>query len=262
MTNQTKKRSFYSLNVMKTERISPHVQRITLQGANIAHFGKESEGGYIKLLFTPLGSTDLSSLEADTQPVMRTYTIRQFDPQTHCLVVDFVLHITDDLACGFAARWAENAQVGEKISIAGPGKSQDPNWQADWVYLVADMTALPALSVTLANLPAESKGYAVIEISDPADQQTLLAPAGVKIIWVNAAQDKPLTEVVKTQPWLTGQCAVWCACEFETMRELRQYFRNEREIDREFIYISSYWKNGVTEDGHKVIKRQDAEKNS
>jgi NADPH-dependent ferric siderophore reductase len=45
------------------------------------------------------------------------------------------------------------------------------------------------------------------------------------------------------------------------MRALRQYFRNEKEVDRENIYISSYWKKGVSEDGHKVIKREDAESN-
>ncbi len=50
--------------------------------------------------------------------------------------------------------------------------------------------------------------------------------------------------------------------EFDSMRALRQYFRNEKEVDRENIYISSYWKQGVSEDGHKVIKREDAESNN
>lgn len=263
MSNPNNQRPSYPVTVIKTERVSPHIQRITLQGSNIAHFEKESEGGYIKLLFTPQGSSDLNQLGSEERPVMRTYTIRQFDTQTHSLVVDFVRHSSEDLACSFASRWAETVQVGERISIAGPGKSQDPNWKAaEWVFLAADMTALPALSVTLANLDAETKGYAVIEINDPADQQLLMAPTGVKIIWVNEAQGESLTEVVRAQPWLAGQCAVWCACEFDAMRTLRQYFRNERAIERDFIYISSYWKNGVTEDGHKVIKRQDAEENS
>jgi NADPH-dependent ferric siderophore reductase len=43
------------------------------------------------------------------------------------------------------------------------------------------------------------------------------------------------------------------------MRALRQYFRNEKQVKRENIYISSYWKLGVSEDGHKTIKQQDAE---
>ncbi|EGU61267.1 utilization protein for catechol-siderophore, partial [Vibrio nigripulchritudo ATCC 27043] len=52
---------------------------------------------------------------------------------------------------------------------------------------------------------------------------------------------------------------VWCATEFSTMRQLRKYFRNEREVERDEIYISSYWKQGRTEDQHKIDKRKDAE---
>ncbi|EOW9551261.1 siderophore-interacting protein [Vibrio fluvialis] len=259
MQNKPQKRSFHALTVTDTQQISNNFQRITLQGDAIAHFGKESEGGYIKLLFTPDGGTDISTLGDDARPLMRTYTIRQFDPQTNSIVVDFVRHITQDLSCGFAARWAESVQVGDTISIGGPGKSQGLNTEADWVFMAADMTALPALSVTLENLSADTQGYAVIEIEDEDDKQALNAPAGVKLIW---SVGTPLVEAVKAQPWHDGQCSVWCACEFESMRALRQYFRNEKEIDREHIYISSYWKNGVSEDGHKVIKREDAEANS
>ncbi|MFL7866320.1 siderophore-interacting protein, partial [Vibrio cincinnatiensis] len=53
MSNPNNQRPSYPVTVIKTERVSPHIQRITLQGSNIAHFEKESEGGYIKLLFTP-----------------------------------------------------------------------------------------------------------------------------------------------------------------------------------------------------------------
>ena len=121
------------------------------------------------------------------------------------------------------------------------------------------MTSLPALAVTLANLDENAGGYAVIEVNEHEDVQTLEAPQGVKVIWAVAEYGDKLVDMVKAQVWLEGQCAVWCACEFDSMKALRQYFRNDKEIDRDFIYISSYWKNGVSEDGHKVIKRQDAE---
>jgi NADPH-dependent ferric siderophore reductase len=124
------------------------------------------------------------------------------------------------------------------------------------------MTALPALATTLTSLDPKNQGYAVIEISHPDDQQPLVAPPGVKIIWAHTDQGETLTQTVKAQPWLAGLCTVWCACEFESMRELRQYFRNDKQVERDHIYISSYWKNGVTEDGHKVLKREDAEANS
>lgn len=262
MATQEKQRDFYRVTVTDTKRLSPNIQRITLQGDTIAHFGEQSVGGYFKLVFTPQGDPDLSRLTPTERPILRTYTIREFNPHSNQMTVDFVRHITDDPSCGFAARWAEQVQVGEQISIAGPGKSQGPNWAADWVYLAADMTALPALAITLESLDPKTQGYAVIEISHPDDQQPLVAPPGVKIIWAHTDQGETLTQTVKAQPWLAGLCTVWCACEFESMRELRQYFRNDKQVERDHIYISSYWKNGVTEDGHKVLKREDAEANS
>lgn len=262
MANQEQQRDFYLVTVAETQRLSPNIQRIVLQGDTIAHFGEQSIGGYFKLIFTPQGDPDLSRLMPNERPILRTYTIREFNPQTNQMTVDFVRHITEDLSCGFAARWAENAKVGDEIFIAGPGKSQGPNWAADWVCLAADMTALPALATTLASLDSQAQGYAVIEITHPDDQQSLIAPPGVNIIWAHTEQGETLAQTVKAQPWLAGRCTVWCACEFESMRELRQYFRNDKQVDRDHIYISSYWKNGVTEDGHKVIKREDAEANS
>ncbi|CAH8240121.1 hypothetical protein VAE122_3060266 [Vibrio aestuarianus] len=73
---------------------------------DIAHFGSESEGGYIKLLFTDHGDTNIASISPQQRPVMRTYTIQHFNAENNSIEVDFVRHITKDLQCGFAARWA------------------------------------------------------------------------------------------------------------------------------------------------------------
>lgn len=259
MQKSQNKRSVYPLSVIATEQVSPSIQRITLQGESIRHFGLESEGNYIKLLFTPDGSTDISSLGEESRPLMRTYTVRQFNQSDASIVVDFVRHITHDPTSGFAARWSVNAQVGNTISIVGPGKSQKINQNSDWVFLAADMTSLPALAVTLSKVSSDKKGYAVIEVNEKEDIQSIDAPENVELIWAIAERGETLVDTVRAQPWLDGQCSVWCACEFDSMRSLRQYFRNEKDIDREHIYISSYWKNGVSEDGHKVVKRQDAE---
>jgi len=256
---QKNKRTPNQLTVTASQQISPSIQRITLQGDSISHFGQQSEGHYIKLLFTPEGGTDISAMSDDSRPLMRTYTVRQFDSTNNSITVDFVRHISHDPSSGFAARWCVNAKVGDTISIFGPGQSQEINQDADWVFLAADMTSLPAMAVTLSSLKADAKGYAVIEVNEKEDTQELNAPEGVKLIWAIAEHGEKLVDTVKAQVWLDGQCSVWCACEFDSMRSLRQYFRNDKDIDREFIYISSYWKNGVSEDGHKALKREDAE---
>lgn len=245
--------------VTHTETITPNMQRLTLQGEALGQFPADCEGSYIKLLFNQNGSTDLQSVSEDNRPLMRTYTIRRYHPEKCSIEVDFVRHITQDLQCGFAARWAMAAQKGDTISIVGPGSISNLNTDADWFFMAADMTALPALSAKIRTLPEEAKGYAVISVLSAADIQPLHAPAGMELIWLTEGQN--LADAVRELTWLQGNAAVWCACEFDSMRALRQYFRNEKEVERENIYISSYWKQGVSEDGHKVIKREDAESN-
>lgn len=247
------------LVVTHTETITPNMQRLTLQGEALSQFPADCEGGYIKLLFNEMGGTDLQPVSEENRPLMRTYTIRRFYPETSSIEVDFVRHITQDLQSGFAARWAMSAQKGDVINIVGPGTISNLNTDADWFFMAADMTALPALSAKIRTLPEEAKGYAVISVISAADIQPLHAPAGMELIWLTEGQ--ALAEAVRELEWLEGDAAVWCACEFDSMRALRQYFRNEKEVDRENIYISSYWKQGVSEDGHKVIKHEDAESN-
>ncbi|MPS30757.1 MULTISPECIES: siderophore-interacting protein [unclassified Salinivibrio] len=253
-----KQPNYHLTHVIDTQTVTPNMQRLTLQSDAFAGFPTECEGGYIKLLFDKAGSTDLSGLAEGERPVMRTYTIRRFMPDQQQIEVDMVRHQIEQADCGFAARWALNAQVGDTINIAGPGTIAPINRDADWFFMAADMTALPALSAKIKTLPRDAKGYAVVQLDAEEDAQPLDAPAGMEIIWLTTPT---LAETVKAQPWLAGQVSVWCACEFESMRALRQYFRNDRDVEREFIYISSYWKNGVTEEGHKVIKREDAENN-
>ncbi len=67
-----------------------------------------------------------------------------------------------------------------------------------------------------------------------------------------------LVERVRNLPWQDGDPSVWPACEFASMRKLRDYFRGERGLDSSNLYISSYWKTGSNEDNHKIAKREDA----
>lgn len=237
-----------TLEVIDNKSITPNMRRITLGGIQMQDFPKNQESAYIKLLFNQAKSE---------RPLMRTYTIRaQRDTE---IDVDFVVHGHT----GIASQWALEAQIGDTISIGGPGPAKLITPDADWFLLVGDMTALPAISVNLEKLPADATGYAVIEIASEADKQALIKPAGIDIIWVIndavSATHSPLLECVQALPWSSGQPSVWAACEFHSMRQLRDYFKKTREVQKSHLYISSYWKIDRTEDEHKVDKRQDSD---
>lgn len=257
-----KKPSPRVLTVINSIQLTENMQRITFKAEDLSDFDMETEGGYIKLLFNDNGETDLSGITEGTRPTMRTYTVRNLRKEQNELDVDFVRHhhantVISAETGGFASAWSQNAVNGDTISIAGPGSIKGLNHHADWFFLVADMTALPALSAKLEALPVTAVGYAVIEINHQSDKQTLTKPQGIELVWVIKSDEKELTATVRAQEWKVGLVSVWSACEFNQMRQLRTYFRNEKEVDKDDLYISSYWKEGSTEDGHKVAKHED-----
>lgn len=233
------------LEVIRSTYITPHMLRITLGGAGMAGFPADQASAYIKLLFPQAGE----------RPLMRTYTIRHH--RAHEIDVDFVLHDTD----GPASNWAKNAKLGDMIQIGGPGLKKLINLEADWFLLAGDMTALPAISVNLVQLPADAQGYAVIEVLTEADIQPLKHPENIELHWViNPSADpegRPLVDKIAQLPWLAGDVAVWVACEFSSMRAIRRYFKQDYDLPKSHFYTSSYWKIGCNEGEHKLVKQQD-----
>lgn len=239
-----------TLHVIAARPLTPNMRRITLGGGEIESFPVNQESAYIKLIFPAAGGD---------RPLVRTYTVRhqradQFD-------VDFVMHGD----AGPAAQWAARVRPGESILVGGPGPRKLVDNSADWFLLAGDMTALPALAVNLEQLPAGAKGYAVIEVIDEGDIQPLRHPAGVVLHWLinpHPGDDhRLLLDRVRELDWLSGRPSIWAACEFDAMRALRRYFKEERGVGRDELYVSSYWKRGSSEDQHKIAKHSDAEAN-
>lgn len=239
----------YPLVVLHKQTITPHMLRITLGGEGMLRFPADQASAYIKLLFPVAGQA---------RPVMRTYTIRAQNEAS--IDVDFAIHGEGE--GGLACQWAHDCQPGDAIDIAGPGpkKQIDPN--CDTFLMVGDMTALPAISVNLEQLPDGLRGHVIVEVNSDADRQPLTVPDGVSLTWVinaHPGECTPLVDAVKALDWPEGKVTVWTACEFNSMRALRRYFREARGITRDDMYISSYWIKGSDEITHKKIKREDAE---
>ena len=236
------------LDVIAKRQVTPNMLRVTLGGAGMTDFPADQTSAYVKLRVPDA---------AAGREVVRTYTVRSH--RTDAIDVDFALHEER----GPATLWAMNAQAGDTIMVGGPGPRKLVHPGADWYLLVGDMTALPAISGNLELLPDTACGTAVIEIIDEADIQDLQKPPHLGIEWVinphPGRAGSLLAERVRAVGWRDGRPSVWAACEFTVMRQLRDYFRTERGLTSGNLYISSYWKAGLTEDNHKIAKREDAD---
>ena len=240
----------YELTVVSNDVLTPHMRRILLSGESLSGFPDDQESGYVKLV--------LNDAAAD-KPLMRSYTIRAFDSERRELVLDFVDHGDT----GPASAWANQAQAGDNAVVRGPGEKKLADPTADWFILAGDMSALPALAVNLEQLPEDARGYAVIEILSEEDKQDIAAPSGMDVRWLinpdNETENTQLFDAVRNLDWLEGTPYPWFAGEFNTMRLIRRYFRDEKGIDKRAMYVSSYWKIGDTDEGMKLAKRMDAE---
>jgi len=238
----------YDLTVSSSFQLSPHMRRIKFKGDDLSLFPRNQASAYLKLSF--------EDEDKDGREVKRAYTIRAFDGET--LTIDFV----DHQPLGPASRWAQSARVGSILRAFGPGEKKLADPEADWFFFGGDMSSLPAISVNLEALKASAKGYAVISVPHEADKQPLLHPAGIQLIWViDSAITKPslaLTEKIRSLEWLEGVPYPWFAGEFEGMRDMRRFFRDEMKIDRKNMYLSCYWKIGTPDEGMKKAKVLDA----
>ena len=242
-------KSIIKIKVLKMEKISPNMKRITFYSEKLKKFINNQVGGYVKLIFNKRNSINT---------VVRPYTIRNFRKIKNELDIDFSIH---DKINSYASKWAFSAKKNDEIEISGPGDKKFINLNSDWLFFVGDMSSLPAISVNLEKLPANSKGHVVIEVLSDEDKQIIQSSKNIKFHWVINKFPKKnsvaLINKVKTIKWPNKNPSVWVACEFNKMKKLRDFFIKEKKIDRTKIYISSYWKIGLNQEEHKIIKKKD-----
>lgn len=243
--------SFYNLTVCDTRRISPSMHQLTLGGTDLDGFPRGQDGGYFKLILEP--ATE------GRKALMRTYTIRR--QRAREIDVQFALHGSN--AAGPATRWALDATLGDPVTIRGPGPAKPLPRTHDFYLIAGDMSALPAISANLEAMPRDAKGHAVIEIQNVGDQLAIDVPKGVVMQWIVNPQpglhSQLLVDALRAVKRPPGTLAGWAACEFNSMHALRAFLRDEIGLGPRDLYISSYWKHGLNEPEHKLVKREDAE---
>jgi NADPH-dependent ferric siderophore reductase len=253
------------LAVQHREWLSPHTVRITAAGPGFEALRmNDFTDKYAKILFVDpsLGLTppyDLAalreSLPSDQQPVTRTYTLRRADPERQELTIDFVVHGDK----GIAAPWAARAEPGDLLAMSGAGGAYRPDPDCDWHLFVGDESALPAICSALEALPADARGLAYLETSDPGEYLDATPPGGVQVSWLHrpepGSQPRRLADALATGPWLSGRADVFAHGERESMKAVRAALK-ARLDDGDQLSLSGYWAAGRTEDVFQSEKRQ------
>ncbi|UAJ81051.1 siderophore-interacting protein [Leifsonia sp. ZF2019] len=263
-------RSQHVFEVVRTERLTPHLVRVVLGGAAFDAFVGEADPGklattdkYVKLLMAKPGLDlqppyDLDALRAELPPedvpVRRTYTVRDLDREAKTLTIDFVVHGDE----GIAGPWAAAAQPGDLLALSGPGGMYAPVDDPGVEHLlIGDDSALPAVAAGLAGMVAEARGLVLIEVGGAADELELEHPAGVEVRWVHrgsAVAGEPLVEAVRALPEPGGRVQVFAHGERTAMKGVRAVLQGWG-LTREEFSLSAYWALGRAEDTFQAEKR-------
>ncbi|MBT1255059.1 siderophore-interacting protein [Rhodococcus erythropolis] len=214
----------HQATVTRTQQVTPKMRRITFGGAGLSDFetsGSPDERVLVRFPVDP--------------PHARSYTVRHWQPSKNELEIDFVLH-----GHGGAALWAENAQPGETVDLSTASGWFKPPAECDWLLLVADHAALPAIGRILEEAPDGLPIHVIAQVPASSEQQTFTTRADAHYRWIDEA-DSLLAELAAI-PLPPGEGYIWCAVEAATARRIRAHLRRTWEIPAPRMHVMGYWR--------------------
>lgn len=256
---------FREMVVVGSKHVTPGMRRVTLKGADIAHFDN-GQGLHVRVLIPPVSRAPVWPHAApdgrtiwprgEDTLICRVYTIRAIDLEAGTLDIDVVLH-EDGHAPG--SNWAAGTMPGERVGLMGPGGGRLS--AADWYLFAGDETALPAIARMVESLPRDQHAIVLIEVADVGEQQPIALPPQVELIWLHRNGAAPgsttlLEDAIRSLPWppAQGHGLVFAGCEHGAARAIRTLLRKERGMDTKDCQVAAYWRRGSSGDS---VEEQD-----
>jgi NADPH-dependent ferric siderophore reductase len=239
------------LTVVSVSDVTPSVRRVLLAGTPAA---VAAAGPTISLLVPRVGdpAPQWPAVARDGRIVwpagshgvsLRSYTARRQDVDRGEVEIDFVLH-----GDGPAAAWAAAAAPGAPIAVAGGGPLGER--PAGWLLVAGDETALPAITRILAEASPSTRGVALVEVADAAEEQPLPAPDGVEVRWLHRGGTPPgestaIADALAAMDRPEGDDVfAWVAAESGVVRAVRADLRGRWGLGRAQHHAIGYWRRG------------------
>jgi NADPH-dependent ferric siderophore reductase len=244
------------VTITEIDRVTPHLLRIRLQGADLAGFQSRGPGAHVKLVLPPPGeakpATPISYEgrraiyeEGVAEPFSRTYTPVGFDGEKLELAIELLLH-----GEGPASTWAEGAAIGDEIVVLGPGGGWEVPQDGDWYVIAADETAFPAAGQVMQAMPKTAHAV-LFEIGSDEDERPIPGTGSAPVTWLLRGSDatkagEPIEQAIRGLAFPEGKGYVWLACEAAAMRRIRKHLVEERGLPPEQLVTRGYWKLGAS----------------
>ena len=242
---------FRRVKVLRTERLSPRMGRVTLTGAELEGLRVEQPAASVRVLLPPVGEGELAVpewtgnefvLANGRRPTIRTLTPRRLDPDRLELDVEVVIHDG-----GAASEWAQTVRPRAPAAVSGPARGYSFDPDGPTFFLAGDETAIPAISQLLELLPAGKPVHAEIEIAVPEARMALPARPGATVDWLDLPVGAPPGEAIVAavrDAELDPETRVWVAGEAAAVQRIRRQLLEGRGLPRAQTSIRGYWKHG------------------
>jgi NADPH-dependent ferric siderophore reductase len=252
--------------VVETRCLTPSLVRVVLGGGDLDCFGMvDATDAYVNLALPPAGAPYGSVFEpAEVRenyakhwwPARRRYTVRAWDPVTQQLTIDFVVHGST----GVAGAWALDAEPGMVLVFEGPSGGYLPDPEADWLLMVGDESALPAIAASLEAVPAGTLAVVRLLCDGPGHEVALECAGDLALAWAyrtgEGRDEDLLAEAVKGISFPRGRVHAFVHGEATEIREIRRHLLVDRGLTRSDMSCSPYWRRDMADEAWREVKRE------
>lgn len=186
----------------------------------------------------------------DQKPIVRTYSIKQYHPESKLIEIGYANHDKP----GYATDWMNSCKPGDQLALAGPGGPKPIMPPSDWHILAGDVSTLPTSSSILAHLPRDAKGQGVFHIPSPDAKVAFDAPEGIAIDWICGSSSSDQREFIdKVQNIAIPSdvaLSAYVAGESHAVVAIKKHLKQNYRARLANLYAIPYWKNGETEEAY------------
>jgi NADPH-dependent ferric siderophore reductase len=167
----------------------------------------------------------------------RGYTLVDPDPEGDRCAIEFALHD------GLAARWAQNASVGDELDVSVLGSNFQLPESTPGEYLIfGDTASLPAIN-SLLDAIGDTPARVWLEWQHESDTTIPLRnKPHHQVTWLQRIDDGRLLREAAQELTCPAEAFAWVACDGHTTRSIVKSFKTTHNLPKTAIKSQAYWK--------------------